>query len=266
MIGGSITILYGCYTMVINLIDTSSIWKKNGETVIDKLIRDNDSWVDKPIDPKDFEELNSTINLSQEHKVILWLWKKCGTSHMSKIMNKYGFKYYRIEGSSLNLLNNHVVQKHYCNLFHGHEKYKILAAVRNPYSRFFSDFTFNRAPEEFIYNETNKEKFRLSIYQSTVYSDILSNECVDFSQRVPDYPVRLENLYEDYSKIPFIVESEYFRSGELEKDINKKVNVSNEDENLWRKFYTQEVADMIYYRMPRYFELFGYNKNSWKYE
>ena len=123
--------------------------------IINKLIRESDSWVNNPIDPKDFEELNSTINLSQEHKIILWLWKKCGTSHMSKIMNKYGFKYYRIEGCSLNLLNNHVVQKHYCNLFHGHENYKILAAVRNPYSRFFSEFTFNRKPEEFIHNDIN---------------------------------------------------------------------------------------------------------------
>ncbi len=232
--------------------------------IIDKLIRDNDSWVSNPIDPKDLEELNSTINLSQKHKIILWLWKKCGTSHMTKIMNKFDFKYYRIDGDSLKLLNNNVVQKHYCNLFHGHEEYKILSAVRNPYTRFFSDFTFKRRPEDFIYNEINKENFRLFIYQSIVYSDIISNECVDFSQRVPDYPVRLENLYEDYSKIPFIVESEYYKSGELKKATAQKVNVSNENENLWKQFYTQETADIVYYRMPRYFDLFGYDKNSWK--
>ena len=232
--------------------------------IIDKLIRDNDSWVNNPIDPKDFEELSSTVNLSQKHKTILWLWKKCGTSHMTKIMNRYDFKYYKIDGSSLRLLNNTVIQKHYCNLFDGHENYKILAAVRNPYTRFFSDFTFKRTPQDFICNKINKENFRLFIYQSTVYSDIISNECVDFYQRVPDYPVRLENLYEDYSKIPFIVESEYYKSGELKKATAQKVNVSNEDENLWKEFYTQETADMIYYRMPRYFDLFGYDKNSWK--
>jgi len=264
LIGVLITILYGCYTMEISLIDILSIWKKSGEMGIDKLIRNSDSWVNKPIDPKVFEELNSSINLSQKHKIILWLWKKCGTSHMTKIMNKYDFKYYRIENDNLTLIENNVVQKHYCNLFHGHENYKILAAVRNPYSRFFSEFTFSRKPEEFIYNEINKENFRFFIYQSTVYTDIISNECVDFSQRIPDYPVRLENLYEDYSKIPFITDSEYFKSGELKKDINIKVNVSNENDSLWKKFYTQEIADIIYYRMPRYFELFGYDKNSWK--
>jgi predicted nucleotidyltransferase len=87
---------------------------------------------------------------------------------------------------------------------------------------------------------------------------------MDFDGRIPDYAVRLENLYEDYSKIPFIVESEYYKSGELKKAITQKVNVSNEDETLWKKFYTQEIADIVYYRMPRYFDLFGYDKNSWK--
>ena len=232
--------------------------------LIDNLIRKDESWINKPQDTKLMKELNSSINLSQKHKTILWLWKKCGTSHMAKIMNKYDFKYYRIEDDNLILLQDHVVQKHYCNLLPGHENYKILAAVRNPYSRFFSEYTFFRSKEEFSLNEINKEKFRTFIYQITISTEILSNECVDFSQRIPDYSVRLENLYEDYSKIPFIVESEYYKSGELKKDISIKVNVSNEDDNLWRKFYTQEIADIIYYRMPRYFELFGYDKNSWK--
>ena len=97
-----------------------------------------------------------------------------------------------------------------------------------------------------------------------VLKEFLSKNCIDFSERIPDYSVRVENLYDDYSKIPFIVESEYYKSGQLKKDVEVKVNVSNEDENLWRNFYTQEIADIIYYRMPRYFELFGYDKNSWK--
>lgn len=234
----------------------------------DNLIRNSDFWKNNSVDQMFIEESNTSFNVSQKHMVILWLWQKCGTSHMIKIMNKYDFKYYKIRGDSLILLKNHVVQKHYCNLFHGHENYKILAAVRNPYSRFFSEYTSTRfgLREDFICNETNKEKFRLFIYQRTVYSHSISNNCVDFSERIPDYPVRLENLYEDYSKIPFIVESEYYKSGELKKETTKKINVSNNDENLWRKFYTQEIADIIYYRMPRYFELFGYDKNSWKYE
>jgi hypothetical protein len=254
--------------MVINLIDILSIWKKSGEMVIDKLIRENSLWMGHPLDDKIIQELNSYINVSEKHKIILWLWKKCGTSHMTKIMNKFDFRYYKIVDNKLIPQTDKIVQKHYCNLFNGHEKYKIVSAVRNPYSRFFSDYTFNRPKDDFILNDTNIENFRKFIYETTIYSnyfsETLSYNCLDLKHRIPDYPVRLENLYEDYSKIPFIVNSEYYKSGELLNDISLKVNVSNEDENLWRKFYTQEIADIIYYRMPRYFEIFGYEKNSWK--
>lgn len=232
--------------------------------MIDKLIRENSSWRNHPVDKETLDELNSYINISEEHKIILWLWKKCGTTHMARVMNNFGFKYYRIENGKLILHENSVVQKHYCNLFDGHENYKILAAVRNPYSRFFSDYTFGREKMDFVLNETNKEKFRIFIYESTVYSEILAYNCIDLNERIPDYAVRLESLYEDYSKIPFVIKSEYFKSGQLLKDIGKKINVSNDDESLWKYFYTQETADLIYYRMPKYFDLFGYDKNSWK--
>jgi len=232
---------------------------------LDKLIRDKDSFYKtNPIDREVVRGMKSYINVSQKHKIILWLWKKCGSTHMIKLMNKYGFKQHEIYNDKLILVKKEIEKNHVCNLFAGHENYKILAAVRNPYTRFFSDYTFRRMPQEFIYNERNKENFRKYVYDAAIYREVLNNDCINFSTRIPDYPVRLESLYEDYCKIPFIVESEYFKSGELKKEINIKVNVSNEDENLWRKFYNQEIADIIYYRTARYFELFGYDKNSWK--
>jgi hypothetical protein len=235
--------------------------------VLDKLIRENNTiFKTNTLDPEVIERMKSIVNVSQKHKTILWLWKKCGSTHMTKIMNKYDFKYYKVENDNLTLIANEIGKNHSCNLFVGHENFKIVSAVRNPYTRFFSDYTFNRLPQEFTYTEKNKENFRIHIYKIIMNSELFYDSCIDFTERVPDYPVRLENLYEDYSKIPFIVESDYFKSGELKEDVNKKINVSNEDENLWRKFYTQEIADIIYYRMPRYFELFGYDKNSWKYE
>jgi len=250
--------------MVTKLINTLNIWKKSGKMEFDKLIRDNSRNTMSSKEREKFEEMHYFVNISHKHKIILWLWSKCGSTHMARIMRNFDFKFYKIDGDNIVLTENQVIQIHFCNLFSGHQDYKILAAVRNPYSRFFSEFTFTRKSEDYIFNDTNKEKFKEFIYEVIVYNNFFTKGCVDFLERVPDYPVRLENLYEDYSKIPFIVESEYFKSGELKRMITRKVNVSNEDETLWKKFYTQETADIVYYRMSRYFDLFGYDKNSWK--
>ena len=87
--------------MVIKLINTLNIWKKNGEMEFDKLIRDN--MIIPEITSKErekLEELHYFVNLSHEHKIVLWLWSKCGTTHMSKIMNNFDFVLFLIPNRS----------------------------------------------------------------------------------------------------------------------------------------------------------------------
>jgi hypothetical protein len=183
---------------------------------------------------------------------------------MKQTLNNFDFKFYRIVKGELSLESNSISNNHRCLLFNGHENYKVLAAIRNPYSKFFSEFTFTSKPEKILLTEKNIERFT-EFLEDKFSSDFLVREnCCDFFVRTPDYVVRVENLYEDYSKIPFIIESDYFKSGKLKEKTKVRVNVSNEDESLWKKFYTKNTADLVYYRMPRYFDLFGYDKNSWK--
>jgi hypothetical protein len=207
------------------------------------------------------------INISQKHKTFLWLWSKCGTTHMKQVLDNFDFKFYRIKNGELFLDLNSISQNHRCLLFNGHENYKVLAAIRNPYSKFFSEFTFTsnvKEHEKITLTEKNIERFT-EFLEDRISSDLFVREnCCDFLVRTPDYIVRVENLYEDYMKIPFVVESDYFKSGELKEKTKVRVNVTNEDENLWKKFYTQNTADLVYYRTSKYFELFGYDKNSWK--
>lgn len=233
--------------MVIELIDTLNIWRKNGKI-------------------KKMTNLSNEggLNVSEKNKTFLWLWSKCGTTHMKEIMSNFDFKYYMIRDEKLIFASNVIQQNHRCLLFKGHENYKILAAVRNPYSRFFSEFTFTNRPEKFDLTQKNKDKFEKFLEYFVSNESNFGENCYNFFYRKPDYAVRVENLFEDYSKIPFIVESDYYKSGLLKKKTEVKVNVTNEDEFLWKKFYTQQTADMVYYRMSRYFELFGYEKNSWQ--
>jgi hypothetical protein len=232
--------------MVIRLIAISSIWRKSGEMNQNEQVK-----------------IDAGINISQKHKTFLWIWGKCGTTHMKEILKGFDFKYYTLENNTLVLRNTNIVQDHSCNVFPGHENYKLLAAIRNPYAKFFSEFIFTNKTEKIEHSQKNKERYLKDLESRLNQRLRFMDNCCDFFDREPDYPVRLENLFEDYSKIPFIIESDYYKSGRLEEKTKVKVNVSNEDENSWKKFYTQQTADMVYYRMPRYFELFGYDKNSW---
>jgi hypothetical protein len=183
---------------------------------------------------------------------------------MKEILKGFDFKYYTLENNTLVLRNTNIVQDHSCNVFPGHENYKLLAAIRNPYAKFFSEFIFTNKTEKIEYSQKNKERYLKDLESRLNQRLRFMDNCCDFFDREPDYPVRLENLFEDYSKIPFIIESDYYKSGRLKEKTKIRVNVSNEDEFSWKKFYTQQTADMVYYRMPRYFELFGYDKNSWQ--
>ena len=88
-------------------------------------------------------------------------------------------------------------------------------------------------------------------------------ETLNYNERIPDYFIRQENIFEDYLKIPFVKKSEFYRSGQLEDLCNNKIN-HNENSYDYREYYNQENADLVYYSFSKYFDLLGYEKNSWK--
>ena len=67
---------------------------------------------------------------------------------------------------------------------------------------------------------------------------------------------------EDYLKIPFIRESYFYKSGEMEKLMGD--NPFKGKVYLNRPTIDKKLADLIYYNNLYYFELLGYDKNSWK--
>jgi hypothetical protein len=71
-------------------------------------------------------------------------------------------------------------------------------------------------------------------------------------------------MLEDYLKIPYIKNTEYYKSGELEKDCLVKKNSSDYTNFDWKSLYNQNISDMVYYNYAHIFELGNYNKNSWK--
>lgn len=204
------------------------------------------------------EEINNkfVINISETYKAFLWIDAKTGSTHMKKVLENYDFHACSFENGKITK-QKFIIQAHTCNLFQGHENYILISSARNPYSRMFSFFRFSPEYREKIKTLSDFPRF---VEQKMLESN---TECMNFHLRIPDYFVRVESTYEDYEKIPFIRESEYFKSGNLKTLCDNKLN-ENPVQLDWRDYYNQEIADMVYHGSVRYFDVVGYDKNSWK--
>lgn len=197
-------------------------------------------------------------NISEEHNTFLWLWDKTGTTHAKTVLSNFNFRHFGIDGDKKVLLTNEIIQYHRCALFPGHENYKLFVTARNPYTRFASLFKYSTMDEK----KFTKEEFR-NFVEFTI--QVISNvaECSLFRNRLPDYYVRVESLYEDYCRIPFINNSELRKTGKLQNLCRKVVNPARFN-YYWKDFYDKSIADTIYFASQNYFDFFGYDKNSWK--
>ncbi len=221
-------------TMETNKTDTCSTCKKSGEI-----------------------ENNYGLNISEEHKTFLWLWAKTGTSHMKQNLKYFGFNFYMFDGGKRSFLSKGITQQHTCQLFEGHEEYKLMVSARNPYPRYVSAYIMRK----FSSKKFAEDSFKVFL-EKTLFENV-NFDCVTFHSRIPDYFIRVENMFEDYSKVPFIVKTDYYKSGLMEEFCNKKINPSKIDVD-WKDYYNQSIADLVFYNSQNYFEILDYDKNSWK--
>jgi len=213
------------------------------------------------------------VNINLSENILVWTPAKTGSVTASKILDKLGFNSFLLDNDKLKSSSKFQHNNH-CFHFDNIEKYKLLVTLRNPYEQLVSFFKMSvgnfRAQSEngivdrFIKSdEINKDDFKSMIIQlfNNTKSD---NCCFCFGKIVPDYIIRLEKMYEDYLKIPFVTNTEYYKSGELLNDCQTKSNESVYEYFDFRELYNEEIADMVYYNFVRVFELGGYDKNSWK--
>ena len=70
-----------------------------------------------------------------------------------------------------------------------------------------------------------------------------------------DKILHIENIDEEIKDLPFV-------------NSNLKIKVPNlldrTDKQNWKQHYTQEIADLVYEWAKKDFELYGYDRESWK--
>jgi hypothetical protein len=205
--------------------------------------------------------VKNIIIANLEEKFFIWSPPKTASTTAYRILEKLKFNTYSSDSKSLVFYSEEPIHNHSTNIFFGHENFNLITTIRNPYRLMISKF-MNFGVQ---YN-LNSESFS-KFLESWFYGD--KNElkylgCYNYSERFPDNLIRVESMFDDYLKIPFIKKSDYYKSGELLNDCNTKYNASEYLKVDWKSLYTQNSADMVYYNFAHIFELGQYNKNSWK--
>lgn len=203
--------------------------------------------------------LKESYKISKKHNSFLWLPARTGSTTLSWILFHYDFALYTYneELKDYNLEEQYLMHfGHETFLPPTHKEMDFICTMRHPYDRVLSFYKlyFNDSPE--LNSYIFFEKFLNEI--CFVENSWIMKSSDIFNIRIPDYVIKLESLYQDLIKIPFIRDSKLNQCGILQEMCQKKLH--NSTENLSKEFLTHEVKDRIYNIFKTHFEIFGYEK------
>lgn len=211
---------------------------------------------------KELIDIKYSITYSEKEKMVLFLPAKTGTIHASFLFNHFDFTTDLFNhNEEIIYRNNFVVHHHDMKIFKKFEIYSIICTARNPYSRLISEYYHSKKTTEFEGRPMDDFK---RFFSKTVSEKEYFYKNVFFLEKIPTYFLRVENLYHDYIQIPFIQNSKLNKSGLLYELCNKKLHISSENTKSMEEYYTQDMADYLYTNFKSYFDLLGYDKDSWK--
>jgi hypothetical protein len=204
-----------------------------------------------------------SITYSEKEKMILFLPPKTGTVHATFIFNHYDFTTDVYDKDTEEICYKHygVSHNHSMTIPQKCKSYSLICTARNPYSRLVS--AYNSAKKTSIL--ADKPILEFKNYFSKNFDNGFPYILDEFSNVVtPNYFLRVEHLYHDYIQIPFIRNSKLNRSGLLYELCNKKIHATSDSSASLEEFYTEDMADFVYTRFKSYFDMVGYDKDSWK--
>jgi hypothetical protein len=193
-------------------------------------------------------------NVCEKYKFI-WIGpERVGSRSTAKIFTFCGFT---CRGRQMGVGNAHNYT-HNSEIPPQYKDYKIICSARNPYSRtlsLYKNFTYSgetgddRTFREYVLDLTCGKPETKFVDGVSKYNTFIN----PVLERQPDYVVRLENIYEDLSKIPFIFNHLTKSQLEMMCEHGKPI-----DE--WESHYDQEMKDLVYQHLKHQFDMWGYDK------
>jgi len=159
------------------------------------------------------------------------------------------------------------------------DQYLLTAVVRNPYDWAVSCWHAEYNAIDPNYQNYSKPVLPFKEYllkqDGTFYNNDENGVHTKslFYNKPVDYPIYFENMVESVLKIPFV--QEYADNPEVQNWITSVGR--NTKERSWRQnyrpevieknykeYYDEETASIVYEGKKGYFDMFGYDKDSWK--
>jgi hypothetical protein len=198
----------------------------------------------------DKSKIEDLLNVSKKYNFFIWMPATCGTTHAVNIFKKFDKDFL-------------FIHSHKIDFFDGHWSYDLISLQRNPYARYVSMFNNVFGHDKSLGLNKVRNNFNVFLNSTFQNSDTLKY-ILKYHERNPDYFIRLEHLFEDYSKIPFIKKTDFYKSGQLELECSIPKNKNTTNGFTWKELHTPQTADLVYYNTSLIFDLCDYDKDSWK--
>jgi hypothetical protein len=190
----------------------------------------------------------SEVNVNENYKFVWIAPERVGSRSTCKILTYCGFMCRGQQLSSSSVYN----YTHHSQIPTKYKDYQIISSARNPYSRtlsiyktFITIFKKGMTFEEWILSLALGNPEKNFLRYPTFTNPVLEKQ--------PEYVIRLENIYEDFKKIPFIFNHLTEKQLEMMCEHGKEI-----DE--WESYYTQEMKDLVYKHLKHQFDMWGYEK------
>lgn len=197
-------------------------------------------------------------SLSDEYKCYLWTPLKTASYHATFIFNHYSFKnvYDAWDENAYRHESQEILHHHTCDVLPRHYDYDVICTARHPLKRIISYYNYRYGK---IYQNPS-DHFEYFVYEQILLDDNHPiNIGMVYGNKIPNYFIKTESLYEDYLKIPFIKDSKLATSGILEELCNKRFNKKHYRTNI-ENYYNYDMIDRLYDKYRDYYELLGYSK------
>ena len=201
---------------------------------------------------------NNKYTISEDYNSFLWLPAKTASTTLGWVFTHFNF--YTGNFKNGNFVKEDNVIHHFGHILLLPPKNRdmiFVCSTRHPYDRalsFYKSFGIPRTG-----GVPSKEGFEWYFKNFIMEEHSLFLQSVKTTEdRMPDYFVRAENMYEDLIEIPFVRNSKLNKCDILKDMCERKLNNS---EPLELGIYmTDEIKEIIYTRFKKHFDVLGYSQ------